>query len=31
VVFTPEGRYLAAGSASGIVCIWKPRELLPPE
>jgi WD40 repeat protein len=33
VAFTPEGRYLVAGSASGLVCIWKAPEFppMPPE
>ncbi len=33
VAFTPEGRYLVAGSNWGIICIWKTPEFppLPPE
>ena len=31
VAFTPEGRYLAATSQGGIVCIWKTPEFPPPE
>ncbi len=29
VAFTPEGRYLVASSASGVVCIWKTPEFPP--